>query len=357
MANPAHAARTVGREGAIRLKILLYAPVDFSKPGGLETHVLEVSRRLCARGHEVDVYGHGLIPGQGFGIATALRPEAYDVVHLHAGPSPSIDSGPRLVRTLHFCVAAKMAAYLRIGRVRTLLNPANWRARAEEREAARGPGALIAVSERVRQEFERHHGLEPGRARVISNGASFALPRVPRDAWRATHGIAASSTVLLTIGRHDFVKGHGLLARAWDALGREFPDALWVLVGGSEPGRTPRRLVTGSVSREDVVNWIHASDFGALPSYYEGCSVALLEMLAGTLPTLAHDVGNAAQVIRPGVNGNLVLPHARAWVDALRDYLRHPPARPQTGLEAAYGWDSIAAVIEVVYQGVRAAHP
>ena len=338
------------------MKILVYAPVDFSKPGGLETHVLEVSRRIASRGHAVDVYGLGLTEGQGVSIVAALNPAAYDVVHMHAGPWPSGDPGPWSVRTLHFCVAAKMAAYVRIGRVRTLLNPANWRARAEEREAARRPGALIAVSDRVRREFERYHGLARGRARVISNGASFEPPRIPRAAWRATHGIAETTSVLLTIGRHDFVKGHGLLARAWDELAREFPDALWVLVGGSAPGRTARRLVTGSVSRDDVVNWIHASDFGALPSYYEGCSVALLEMLAGSLPTLAHDVGNAAEVIRPGVTGNLVAPRERDWVQALREYLERRPARPPTGLDPAYRWDSIAASIEEVYLDVRAAH-
>jgi glycosyltransferase involved in cell wall biosynthesis len=338
------------------LKILIHAPVDFSKPGGLETHVLEISRHLAARGHEIDVYGQGLVPGQGFQVASALRPEAYDIVHLHAGPWPAGDPGPHAVRTLHFCVAAKMAAYLRIGRIRTLVNPANWRARSEERAAARRSGALIAVSDRVREEFEHHHGLDPSRARIISNGASFEAPRISRAAWRAKHGISETTPVLLTIGRHDFVKGHGLLARAWDQLAGEFPEALWVLVGGSSPERASRRLVTGSVSRDDVVNWIHASDFGALPSYYEGCSVALLEMLAGSLPTLAHDVGNAAQVIRPGVNGSLVSPHVRPWIDALRGYLKHPPARPATGLDSAYRWDSIAASIEDVYLGVRAAH-
>jgi len=338
------------------MKILIHAPVDFSKPGGLETHVLEISRHLAARGHEIDVYGQGLAPGQGFHVVSALRPEAYDIVHLHAGPWPAGDPGSHAVRTLHFCVAAKMAAYLRIGRVRTLVNPANWRARKEERAASQRPGALIAVSERVRNEFEHHHGLDPGRARIISNGASFEDPRVPRTAWRAKHGIHETTPVLLTIGRHDFVKGHGLLARAWDKLAGEFPDAIWVLVGGSEPERTARRLVTGSVSREDVVSWIHASDFGALPSYYEGCSVALLEMLAGALPTLAHDVGNAAQVIRPGVNGYLVSQSVRDWMDALRGYLKSPPVRPATGLDLAYRWDSIAASIEGVYLEVRAAH-
>ena len=351
------------------MKVLIYAPVDFSKPGGLETHVLELCHGLGNRGHDIDLYGRGLEnigPEETAGARTvgSLQPERYDVVHQHAGPWPTSGGpGPRSVRTLHFCVAAKMAVYVRMGRLRTLANPRNWKARAEERRAVRrGPGvreaptALIAVSERVRDEFERHHGLAPGRARVISNGASFDRPRVDRAPWRAQHGIEPSTPVLLTVGRPDFVKGHDLVRRAWDSLASGHPNALWVLVGGSRPERAARMLVTGPVPRDHVVNWIHAADFGALPSYYEGCSVALLEMLAGSLPTLAHDVGNAAQVIRPGVNGAIVRRRVSAWVDALQWFLQRPPERPVNGLDLAYRWDSIVSSIEEVYQSVRSSN-
>jgi glycosyltransferase involved in cell wall biosynthesis len=345
------------------VKILIYAPVDFSKPGGLETHVLELCHGLGERGHAVDLYGQGLdrLTPDAIGGArpvTTLDPERYDVVHQHAGPWPAASGpGPRCVRTLHFCVAAKMAVYVRMGRLRTLANLQNWRARSEEGSAVRSDGtALIAVSERVRSEFERHHGLTPSRARVISNGASFARPQVARAAGRARHGLDEKTPVLLTIGRPDFVKGYDLLRRAWDSLGLDHPNALWVSVGGLGPERGARTLVTGPVSREDVVSWIHAADFGALPSYYEGCSVALLEMLAGSLPVLAHDVGNAAQVIRPGVNGAIVRRRVSAWTSALQGFLQRPPPRPANGLDLAYRWDSIVASIEEVYQRVRTSH-
>src|SRR5262249_48550289 len=71
-----------------RVKALAFAPVDFSKPGGLETHVLEVSRCLEARGHEVHVFGQGLERIPGVRVATDLRPSDYDIVHVHAPPWP-----------------------------------------------------------------------------------------------------------------------------------------------------------------------------------------------------------------------------------------------------------------------------
>ena len=351
------------------MKILLAADIDLAQPGGLETHVLETAGRLAARGHEVDVWARGLDGAPGFDAQTArgsrrprlvraVDPAGYDVVHRHTTVRPrGLDPGPRAVTTLHFCVAAKMDVYVRMGRLRTLLRPGNWVARAEEGRAAREPGALIAVSRRVLAEFARFHGIAPERAAVIPNGASFEAPREGRAAWRAAHGIAADAPVLLTIGRHDFVKGYDLLGRAWDAVRSRHPRALWVVVGGSAPERSERRLVTGSVPRDAVTEWIHAADLGALPSYYEGCSVALLEMLAGGLYTLAHDVGGANEAIRDGLNGAIVAREPRAWTEALDRAIRHAPPRPAAGLDAAYRWDAIVDAIEEVYRRVRAEHP
>jgi glycosyltransferase involved in cell wall biosynthesis len=336
-----------------RVKILLAADVDLSKPGGLETHVLETSQRLAARGHDVDVWARGLSSA-----VKSLEPARYDILHRHTLSWPhDIDPGPRVVTTLHFCVAAKMDAYVRMGRLRTLARPGNWRARADERRAARARGALIAVSIKVRDEFARFHGIDPARATVIPNGASFDPAREGRDAWRAKHDIARDTPVLLTIGRHDFVKGYDLLGRAWNEVRSRHPRALWVVVGGSGAERSDGRLVTGSVTRDDVTEWIYASDMGALPSYYEGCSVALLEMLAGGLFTLAHDVGGAAEAIRPGRNGALVARDRDAWVGALDRAFRDPPPRTSEGLDPAYRWDAVVDAIEEVYQRVHAAHP
>jgi len=335
------------------MNILLTADVDLSKPGGLETHVLELSERLRARGHGVDLWSRG-IPN----AVRALEPSRYDILHRHTMAWPrSVDPGPRVVTTLHFCVAAKMDAYVHLGRWKTLARPGNWTAWADERRTARAPGALIAVSKRVRDEFARIHGIDPARVTVIPNGASFAPPSEGREAWRRKHGIEPDTPVLLTIGRHDFVKGYDLLERAWGEVRSRHPRALWVVVGGSGPARSGGRLVTGSVPRDHVTAWIHASDLGALPSYYEGCSVALLEMLAGGLITLAHDVGGASEAIRAGENGELVPRDANAWIHALDRAFRASPARRSPGLDPAYRWDAIVDSIEEVYRRVHAEHP
>lgn len=333
------------------MKILLHAGVDLSLPGGVETHLRELARCLTARGHEVDLLARP-VPYPPFRTVADFDPARYDVIHDHGYEWPrALDVGGRYVRTLHFCVAAKMETYVRLGRLQTLVNPTNWRGRDRERAAIRRSGRVIAVSARVRDEFARHHGLDPARAVVIPNGVTFAKPAQGRVAWRALHGIAPRTPVLLTIGRRDFVKGIALLARAWEEVRARVPDALWVVAGGDAREVRPDRLTTGPIPHADVLEWISAADVGALPSYYEGCSVALLEMLAGGLPALAHDVGSAAEVIEPKVNGALVPRDAGAWTSALAAALGGASRTRTPGLGPEYGWDAIAARVEAVYVG------
>ena len=333
------------------MKVLLHAGVDISLPGGVETHLRELARCLTARGHEVDLFARP-VPYPPYRTVADFDPARYDVIHDHGYEWPrGLDVGGRYVRTLHFCVAAKMDTYVRLGRLQTLVNPANWRARACERAAIDRMGRVIAVSARVRDEFARHHGLDPARAVVIPNGVAFAKPTQGRDAWRASHGIAPKTPVLLTVGRRDFVKGTALLERAWKQVRARVPDALWVVAGGDAREVGPGRLTTGPIPHADVLEWISAADVGALPSYYEGCSVALLEMLAGGLPALAHDVGNAAEVIEPNVNGALVARDRVAWTSALVQALGVPSPFRARALGPEYGWDGIATRVEAVYVG------
>ena len=121
-------------------------------------------------------------------VTAAPEPARYDVLHAHGAPWPRAFDVRGVVRTLHFCVAAKMRTYVSIGRVRTLVNLANWRAVAEERSRALRPGRIIAVAARVRDDFARLHGLDPARATVIPNGdhAARSGRGAPRRCARVT---------------------------------------------------------------------------------------------------------------------------------------------------------------------------
>jgi glycosyltransferase involved in cell wall biosynthesis len=340
------------------MRVLLLADVDIKLPGGLETHVRGLATGLMAREHTVEICGRAAPPA---GMSGVERAEAsrYDVIHYQGGPWPrGLDPGARYVHTLHFCVAAKMETYVRMGRLKTLANIANWRAVSGEREGCRRRGRMIAVAERVRRDFARWHGFDPARATVIPNGVGFDLPQASRQALRARFGIGDDVRVLLTIGRPDFVKGYDLLARVWPGVRAQSEnvghEALWVTVGGEALSYVPGRLITGPVPHQEVVDWIQAADVGALPSYYEGCSVALLEMLAGGLYALAHDVGNAPEIISSDEIGRILPPRADAWATALPPALARPPGARAPALAPEFGWPSILDRTEALYRDVVA---
>ena len=336
------------------MKILLHAGVDLSLPGGLETHVRELALGLMARGHDVEIHGR---PAQlpPFRMVDAIRPGRYDIVHHHGSVWPAgVDPGARYVRSFHFCTAAKMEVYVRMGRLRTLLNPGNWRGLADERRSCHRPGRMIAVSPRLARELEHYYGMDPAGMTMIPNGATFSAPAESRAAIRARHGIADDAPLLLTIGRADYVKGYDLLERAWARVRAALPGAVWVGVGGAAAARAPGRLITGSVPHAEVVSWVHAADVGAMPSYYEGCGLAILEMLCGGLYVLSHDVGIAPQAIRGGANGQLVERDAEAWSAAMIAELRRLPKG--AGLDPCFRWERIVERVEAVYEQVRAGH-
>ncbi|HET9952528.1 MAG TPA: glycosyltransferase family 4 protein [Candidatus Eisenbacteria bacterium] len=338
------------------MKVLLVSGLDLSLPGGVETHLRELARELTERGHEVAVYGSWSRreAGPPPPLVASVEPSRYDIVHHHGGRwDRSWDAGGRYLRTFHFSVAGKMSVYLRMGRLRTLLNPGNYRALADERASLRRGSRHIAVANGVRDELVRFHRADHRSLVVIPNGTRFAAPRVGRDEWRRRHGIGPETPVVLTIGRADFVKGLDLFERAWRMPGVRPPGALWVQAGGARPWRDESRIVTGTISPEDVNEWIHAADLGAFPSYYEGCSLALIDMLAGRLYVLSHAAGAAPEQIRTGENGEFVARRADAWAAALARCLAAPPRPTSVPSAEVHGWPAIAARVEGVYRALR----
>jgi glycosyltransferase involved in cell wall biosynthesis len=278
-----------------------------------------------------------------------IDPARYDVLHDHSTSWPrSVPRDRRYVRTAHFCTAEKMAVYVRRGRVKTLANPGNWRAFLGERAAARAGVRWIAVSSRLRDELIRWHRVLPNCVVTIPNGASFPRPARERAAVRRAWEVPDDAFVALAIGRHDFVKGYDLFGRAWRRA-RKPPGVLWVTVGGEGPSRTDDTLVTGPLAREQMFEWIHAADLGVFPSYYEGCGIVLVDMRAAGLPLLTHDVGIAAEIVAPGVDGEILPVREDAWTAALERAFMHPPARTRA-LPQAASWDAMVDRVEDVYR-------
>jgi glycosyltransferase involved in cell wall biosynthesis len=111
--------------------------------------------------------------------------------------------------------------------------------------------------------------------------------------------------------------------------------------------------------REDVPDLLAASDVFALPSLYEGSSLALLEAMAAGRAVVSSSIGGTAELIEDGANGLLVPPgDVGALSSAIRRLLRDDGLRARLGaegrdrVEASFAERATADAVEGVYSEV-----
>lgn len=179
-----------------------------------------------------------------------------------------------------------------------------------DRTAGAGFDAVVAPSEAVRTFLLRRYGYPAGTVRTIVNGWSGNAP-VPGDGERAP------DPTVVCVANFRPQKNHELLLHAF-ALARErVPRARLLLVGGG-PGEAEIRRLAGTLGLgsavelvgrvEDVWPYLSRGHLFALPSSHEPLGIAVLEAMAAGLPVVATAVGGVPELVRPGVNGELVEP-------------------------------------------------
>ena len=234
-------------------------------------------------------------------LIAALEP---DVVHLHsffAGglgrflPRQLGDGRPAIVYQPHSW--AFEAAPTALGR---------WIVTRWEKFAARRTDTVIVNCQDEFQEGLRHGVIDQAQIVGVPVDVGHFAP-VPIEERRRLRGELGVSTqqVVLCVGRICPQKGQDRLVSAW---AREpIPGATLVILGrgdtgslekagGSEWGRSIRAV--GSVI--DVRPWLHVADLCAMPSRYEGQSVAMAEALACGRPVVATKVNGAREAIEDG---------------------------------------------------------
>ena len=307
------------------------AHVVFSlKVGGQERLILNLSRALAARGHEVSVVcltEGGDLRGQ-FGairivdvnrnggfeptlfprLARAFLALKPDAVHTH-NPGPLMYAAPtaralRVKRIVHTKHGAN-AVYTR----KSLLFA---------RAAARMVTAFVPVSEET-AEVARSLERAPERLlHVIPNGiplAQFGSDPEARGRVRRELGIPASSIVVGSVGRLVVEKDYPLLVRAVAPM---LGESLRLVLVGEGPARAEieaeiarsvaeplRRYVVLTGVRHDVPALLAAFDVFALSSKTEGLPLVVPEAMASSLPIVATSVGGLPGIV-PNSVGTLV---------------------------------------------------
>ena len=221
---------------------------------------------------------------------------------------------------------------------------------------------VFSVSDSLRQ-VALSCGIPPEKLKVVGNGVDISRfsPR-SQVAARQSLGIALQSKVMITVGGLVERKGFHRVIEAMPELRKQFPELVYLVVGGPSPEGDWTRQLGDLVARlglEDCVRFLgplpadqlslplSAADVFVLSTRNEGWANVLLEAMACGLPVVATDVGGNREVVSSPELGVIVpFDDSRALVSAIAAALRKEWSRSAIRAHAeANTWDERVATL------------
>lgn len=211
---------------------------------------------------------------------------------------------------------------------------------------------VIAISQMVKRDIMDHYGFPGERIDVVFNAVDLdrfhPKNRDYRKAVRTGLGIGEDSVLLLFAGNNFRLKGLPTLVKALSLLVRRFPELdLRLLVAGRGRPSRYRGLLAGLGVEGRVIfagslpfmeRCYGASDIYVHPTFYDSCSLTVLEALASGLPVVTTRFNGASDAIVDREGGTVIDDPADAdsLADAVAYYL--PPERRAAARPVARAW-------------------
>ncbi len=381
------------------MRIALLSPYSWTYPGGVTRHIEALAGELTEGGHDARVIAPydpddtlsrrlhrgarpqrrptpegfvslgrtiglpfngavsnaALTPHPVFALRRELREGDYDVVHIHEPVVPVVGWDT-------LCSADQLPL---VGTFHTYSdNPITNGIAAVPLGARRRMNRLhvrIAVSEAAAWTARRFHG---GRYRIIPNGVRIPAASEPAPAR------SGDQLQILFIGQAVERKGLPVLLRAFEAL-REHVPATLTLVGASAEEVAHMMLddrgvrALGKVPEQQKLEELARADLLCAPSLHgESFGMILTEAFAAATPVLASDIPGYREVVRDGLDGELVpAGDALALAESLRRLALDPTRRERMARAAReraerFAWPHVAAeVLDSYEQAVALADP
>jgi glycosyltransferase involved in cell wall biosynthesis len=398
------------------LKILQICLRFHPAPGGVETHVLQISRVLKARGHDVQVYTTDLYketpfkkldgPAQTTEEIMGIKVRRFkahtlgDEMHYVFTPSllgPILRSKADIYHAhsygyFHVNLAAMARKMTRTPFVMTAHFHPQWSMwGGQRRKSLRRVydkllgGSSLDAADRVIVHTRNELGLMAGlgvdedKVRVIPAGVDLAsfTPRPDGKVFRDALGI--DGPFILYAGRIAVNKGLDHLIQAFARIRRREVQNMdgmeglkLILVGedhglksslekvAEKEGVADHVVFTGHIESERIFRSAYgACELLALPSDYEAFGLVLVEAMACGKPCVATRVGGIPEVVDEGRTGLIVdYGDIQGLARALTDVLADPEKAKAMGaagrkrVEERFTWEIVTEQIEKVYREV-----
>ena len=177
---------------------------------------------------------------------------------------------------------------------------------------------IIAISDMVRDDLIRWYGIPEDRILVIYNGVDIERfhprNREYREEIRKRHNIG-DEIVILFVSNNFRMKGLGYLLGALALIKKkDYPPFKLLILGRdriSPYERLARRLgilqeVVFAGSTDNPEKYYGAADLLVHPTFYDACSLTVLEALASGLPVITTPSNGASGVLRNGRGGFVI---------------------------------------------------
>jgi glycosyltransferase involved in cell wall biosynthesis len=271
--------------------------------------IAQAARPHAARVHEVDMRRGDLDAGLTFRLRSLIDQERPELVHLHSRRGSELWGG----------LAARWSGVPAVLSRRVDNTEPRWWMSLRYRLYDH----VIAISHGIRQVL-LDGGLQADQVSCVHSAVDTEQYRPGRAGlpWlRAEFGLADDELTIAMAAQFIARKGHATLLAAMPAVLAAHPRTRLLLFGQGPRHEVVREevevmnladRVVFAGFRNDLHRILPCIDVMAHPAEKEGLGVSLLQAAACGVPIVAARAGGIPEIVRPGLNGELIEPHGSA---------------------------------------------